>query len=51
LSVKSGLVRAVGELFGDPERLERMATAARSVARPEAARRIAEEVLAAAQTG
>jgi UDP-N-acetylglucosamine--N-acetylmuramyl-(pentapeptide) pyrophosphoryl-undecaprenol N-acetylglucosamine transferase len=37
----------VGELFADGERLERMADAARSLARPDAARRIADQVLEA----
>ncbi|HZO06689.1 MAG TPA: glycosyltransferase, partial [Solirubrobacterales bacterium] len=43
------LASEVAELFGDPERLERMAAAARRVAKPDAARRIADEVLAAAR--
>ena len=34
------------ELLGDPERLERMAAASQSLARPDAAARIADEVLA-----
>jgi UDP-N-acetylglucosamine--N-acetylmuramyl-(pentapeptide) pyrophosphoryl-undecaprenol N-acetylglucosamine transferase len=38
---------AVGELLGDPARLERMATASRGLARPDAADRVAEEVLRA----
>ena len=41
--------RLAGELLGDPGRLERMAAASRSLARPDAARRIASEVLAAAE--
>jgi UDP-N-acetylglucosamine--N-acetylmuramyl-(pentapeptide) pyrophosphoryl-undecaprenol N-acetylglucosamine transferase len=43
-----GLTRAVGDLLGDPQRLEAMAAASRSLARPDAARRIADEILAAA---
>jgi UDP-N-acetylglucosamine--N-acetylmuramyl-(pentapeptide) pyrophosphoryl-undecaprenol N-acetylglucosamine transferase len=42
------LVRLVGELFADQARLTGMATASASLARPDAARRIADEVLAAA---
>src|SRR5204862_5749595 len=42
------LVRIVGELFSDPQRLEGMASASRSVARPDAAQRIAGEILAEA---
>jgi UDP-N-acetylglucosamine--N-acetylmuramyl-(pentapeptide) pyrophosphoryl-undecaprenol N-acetylglucosamine transferase len=42
------LARAVGALFADEERLEAMATASRSLARPDAARRIADEILEAA---
>jgi UDP-N-acetylglucosamine--N-acetylmuramyl-(pentapeptide) pyrophosphoryl-undecaprenol N-acetylglucosamine transferase len=38
----------VAEILGDGRRLEAMATAARALARPDAARRIADEVLAAA---
>jgi UDP-N-acetylglucosamine--N-acetylmuramyl-(pentapeptide) pyrophosphoryl-undecaprenol N-acetylglucosamine transferase len=38
----------VGALLGDGSRLGRMATASRALARPDAARRIADEVLAAA---
>ena len=38
----------VGELLGDDARLERMAAASRSLAKPDAAARIADEVLAAA---
>ncbi|MGD9737632.1 MAG: undecaprenyldiphospho-muramoylpentapeptide beta-N-acetylglucosaminyltransferase [Solirubrobacterales bacterium] len=38
----------VAALFGDPARLEAMAEAARAMAKPDAARRIADEVLAAA---
>jgi UDP-N-acetylglucosamine--N-acetylmuramyl-(pentapeptide) pyrophosphoryl-undecaprenol N-acetylglucosamine transferase len=41
------LAAAAAELFADPERLAAMATAARSLARPDAAQRVAAEVLAA----
>lgn len=41
------LTGEVGTLFGDAARLEQMAAASRRLARPDAARRIAEEVLAA----
>jgi UDP-N-acetylglucosamine--N-acetylmuramyl-(pentapeptide) pyrophosphoryl-undecaprenol N-acetylglucosamine transferase len=40
---------AVRDLFADPERLERMSAASRSLARPEAAKLIAGEVLEAAR--
>jgi UDP-N-acetylglucosamine--N-acetylmuramyl-(pentapeptide) pyrophosphoryl-undecaprenol N-acetylglucosamine transferase len=43
------LVRIVDELFSDPSRLERMANASRALARPDAAQRVADEVLKAAQ--
>jgi UDP-N-acetylglucosamine--N-acetylmuramyl-(pentapeptide) pyrophosphoryl-undecaprenol N-acetylglucosamine transferase len=43
------LRREVGALLGDPERLERMAAASRALAMPDAARRIADEVLEAAR--
>jgi UDP-N-acetylglucosamine--N-acetylmuramyl-(pentapeptide) pyrophosphoryl-undecaprenol N-acetylglucosamine transferase len=42
------LARTVGELFADPARLERMAAAALGLARPDAARRIADQILEAA---
>jgi UDP-N-acetylglucosamine--N-acetylmuramyl-(pentapeptide) pyrophosphoryl-undecaprenol N-acetylglucosamine transferase len=42
---------AVRELLGDPDRLERMTAAARSLAKADAAKRIADEVLAAAASG
>jgi UDP-N-acetylglucosamine--N-acetylmuramyl-(pentapeptide) pyrophosphoryl-undecaprenol N-acetylglucosamine transferase len=46
-----GRLRAVvSELLGDEARLDRMATASLSLAKPNAAARIAEEVLAAAET-
>jgi UDP-N-acetylglucosamine--N-acetylmuramyl-(pentapeptide) pyrophosphoryl-undecaprenol N-acetylglucosamine transferase len=45
----SRLALAVDELFEDRARLEGMAAAARSLARPDAARRIAEQVLGAAR--
>lgn len=40
------LGRAVGELLGDPARLEAMARASAALARPDAARDVAREVLA-----
>jgi UDP-N-acetylglucosamine--N-acetylmuramyl-(pentapeptide) pyrophosphoryl-undecaprenol N-acetylglucosamine transferase len=42
---------AVGEILGDAGRLEAMAAASRALALPDAARRIADEVLAAAESG
>jgi UDP-N-acetylglucosamine--N-acetylmuramyl-(pentapeptide) pyrophosphoryl-undecaprenol N-acetylglucosamine transferase len=42
------LASKVGELFADPRRLERMSAASSSLARPDAAERIADEVLRAA---
>jgi UDP-N-acetylglucosamine--N-acetylmuramyl-(pentapeptide) pyrophosphoryl-undecaprenol N-acetylglucosamine transferase len=44
------LVGRVAELFTDPDRLEAMAAASRSLARPDAAERIAAEILNAART-
>jgi UDP-N-acetylglucosamine--N-acetylmuramyl-(pentapeptide) pyrophosphoryl-undecaprenol N-acetylglucosamine transferase len=44
------LRRDVGELLDDPGRLERMAAASRALAKPDAARRIADEVLEAAES-
>lgn len=44
------LMRRVGELFSDSARLTAMASASASLAMPDAARRIADEVLAAAAT-
>ncbi len=44
----SMLARTVGELFGDPERLDRMGAAAERLSQPDAADRIAREVLEAA---
>jgi UDP-N-acetylglucosamine--N-acetylmuramyl-(pentapeptide) pyrophosphoryl-undecaprenol N-acetylglucosamine transferase len=41
------LLRTVAELFADAGRLERMSAASRSLARPDAAERIAAEILAA----
>jgi UDP-N-acetylglucosamine--N-acetylmuramyl-(pentapeptide) pyrophosphoryl-undecaprenol N-acetylglucosamine transferase len=38
----------VSAVLGDPVRLEAMATSARALAKPDAARRIADEVLEAA---
>jgi UDP-N-acetylglucosamine--N-acetylmuramyl-(pentapeptide) pyrophosphoryl-undecaprenol N-acetylglucosamine transferase len=43
------LALAVAELLGDEPRLARMATAARGIAQPDAARRIADQVLEAAR--
>lgn len=43
------LAREVAAVLGDPGRLERMAAAARGLAKPDAARRIADEVLEAAR--
>jgi len=45
------LAREVGELLADPARLDRMARAARVLARPDAAERIAEELLRLASGG
>jgi UDP-N-acetylglucosamine--N-acetylmuramyl-(pentapeptide) pyrophosphoryl-undecaprenol N-acetylglucosamine transferase len=42
------LARAVGKLLGDAQRLEAMAAASLSLARPDAAQRIADEILASA---
>jgi UDP-N-acetylglucosamine--N-acetylmuramyl-(pentapeptide) pyrophosphoryl-undecaprenol N-acetylglucosamine transferase len=44
------LAREVGALLGDPDRLAAMTRASRSLARPEAAREVAGEVLAAARS-
>jgi UDP-N-acetylglucosamine--N-acetylmuramyl-(pentapeptide) pyrophosphoryl-undecaprenol N-acetylglucosamine transferase len=44
----AGLAATVGELLGDPARLAEMTAASRRLARPDAARRIADEVLEAA---
>jgi UDP-N-acetylglucosamine--N-acetylmuramyl-(pentapeptide) pyrophosphoryl-undecaprenol N-acetylglucosamine transferase len=46
-----GIVRTVEELFADPERLDRMSAAAKRLSRPDAASRIAREVLGAAGGG
>jgi UDP-N-acetylglucosamine--N-acetylmuramyl-(pentapeptide) pyrophosphoryl-undecaprenol N-acetylglucosamine transferase len=46
-----GLGRSARALFGDEARLQAMAAASASLARPDAARRIADEVLAAASPG
>jgi UDP-N-acetylglucosamine--N-acetylmuramyl-(pentapeptide) pyrophosphoryl-undecaprenol N-acetylglucosamine transferase len=46
----AALVRTVSELFSDPRRLEAMAAASRSLARPDAAQRIAAELHAAARS-
>ncbi|MEK6271112.1 MAG: UDP-N-acetylglucosamine--N-acetylmuramyl-(pentapeptide) pyrophosphoryl-undecaprenol N-acetylglucosamine transferase [Actinomycetota bacterium] len=43
------LIRTVGDLFADAQRLERMSAASRALARPDAAEQIAEEVLDAAR--
>jgi UDP-N-acetylglucosamine--N-acetylmuramyl-(pentapeptide) pyrophosphoryl-undecaprenol N-acetylglucosamine transferase len=43
------LAERVGELFGDEDRLNRMALASAALAKPDAARRIADQVLAAAK--
>ena len=45
------LGREVGALLGEPGRLERMAEAARALARPDAARRIAAGVLGLTRQG
>ena len=44
---RRGLRRLAAELLGDRRRLDEMAAAARSRARPDAAERVADEVLAA----
>jgi UDP-N-acetylglucosamine--N-acetylmuramyl-(pentapeptide) pyrophosphoryl-undecaprenol N-acetylglucosamine transferase len=44
----AALLAEVGGILGDPTRLERMATAARDLAKPHAARTIADQVLEAA---
>ena len=43
------LVETVADLFADPQRLEQMSAASRALARPDAAERIAEQVLDAAR--
>jgi UDP-N-acetylglucosamine--N-acetylmuramyl-(pentapeptide) pyrophosphoryl-undecaprenol N-acetylglucosamine transferase len=45
--VAAGLTARVGELLADSPRLKRMATASRAIAKPDAAARIATEILAA----
>jgi UDP-N-acetylglucosamine--N-acetylmuramyl-(pentapeptide) pyrophosphoryl-undecaprenol N-acetylglucosamine transferase len=45
----AALLAEVGGILGDGERLERMAAAARDLAKPDAARTIADQVLAAAR--
>jgi UDP-N-acetylglucosamine--N-acetylmuramyl-(pentapeptide) pyrophosphoryl-undecaprenol N-acetylglucosamine transferase len=47
---RARLSAAVEELFADPERLERMAVASRSLAKPDAATRIADEILSSASS-
>jgi UDP-N-acetylglucosamine--N-acetylmuramyl-(pentapeptide) pyrophosphoryl-undecaprenol N-acetylglucosamine transferase len=47
----AALLAEVGGILGDPPRLERMSAAARTLARPEAARVIADQVLEAAERG
>ena len=44
------LVKTVAGLFADGRRLERMAAASRALARPDAAKQIANEILEAART-
>jgi UDP-N-acetylglucosamine--N-acetylmuramyl-(pentapeptide) pyrophosphoryl-undecaprenol N-acetylglucosamine transferase len=46
----TGLAQRVGALLAEPDRLEAMSAASRSLARPDAAERIAGEVLAAARS-
>jgi UDP-N-acetylglucosamine--N-acetylmuramyl-(pentapeptide) pyrophosphoryl-undecaprenol N-acetylglucosamine transferase len=49
--LSAGVLRArVGELFGAPEALEGMAAGSRAIARPDAAARIADEILATTNT-
>ena len=43
------LAHVVAKLFADPARLDEMAAATRRLARPDAARRIADEILRAAR--
>jgi UDP-N-acetylglucosamine--N-acetylmuramyl-(pentapeptide) pyrophosphoryl-undecaprenol N-acetylglucosamine transferase len=47
----AALAELAGSLLDDPEHLEEMAAASRSLARPDAARRIATEVLSACEEG
>ena len=47
----AGLARAVADLFADERRLASMAAASRSLARPDAAERIAGEILRASESG
>jgi UDP-N-acetylglucosamine--N-acetylmuramyl-(pentapeptide) pyrophosphoryl-undecaprenol N-acetylglucosamine transferase len=44
------LAALASEVLGDPGRLERMSEASRALARPDAAERIADEILAAVGT-